>query len=943
MFPGLLYNEIQTFAAKEKRMKPMAWGRKSGAVCFIVLLVAVISVSVFAQNAGKGKEAGIGLDTLLKIAGLLLAVITGVFLVKYFSKKKKTGDLDAVEEHKIRGEKKCEKLYKEALRRELGRIGVMGPGFERIHTRIEETFTSLRISQASFELREHRIPGPAMEPGMREIYLSPEKIMEQAFPKYRVLLLIGDPGSGKTTLLKYYSVTCLDKKHRRLGFTDPKILPLFLPLRELVFQGDTPVSLYENLEAWAAKRHLDIPAPVFQYWLRNRHTLVLLDGLDEISDVEKRRRVCGWLDKLWAGLDRARFVLTSRPTGYRKPDDVELECPHLQGEIMDFTPDQQAHFLNQWFRAVYLDELPADASKSEREIKDREALDRARTIVGFLNKEENKGVRELARVPMLLQIMAIIWKDRDFLPETRWELYDVSLNYLLEYRDRRRGLKPILPADRARKALMPTALWMQETLRSDNAPKEDIHNYMQKALNTFDHQPEARLFCENLRDRAGVIADYGADHYIFRHKSFMEYLAALQTVKEVTNKPRQVGKLVGYFQDPWWEETLRFFIGKSDEKIFDQLMFRFFESNVSRELNARQQTLLQALVKEAPQKKIHSLVKGLNAGHMTDKQRRYIIDCLKTMGTPEAVEALEGFVEKGREDDSNVGLARDVVAELSEEYVIRFQPDSLRNPFEDKVEYIRIPGGTYEYSVSKKMEQVPDIYFCKYLVTNKRYRKFISYLEGGQTDLENIVPLDTFSGELLEMAKTIKGYSGYLGIKPGEWKNKFRSKYDDDKRFKGEDQPVVGVTWYAARAYCFWLSCLQKHEVVYRLPTEVEWEWAAAGKEHDGSMREYPWEKSKGEPNPNLANYGREVDATTPVDRYPDGATPEGLMDMAGNVWEWMGNFYDEDEDTYALRGGSWRYPSGLLRCVSRDPNIPPLSWVSYVGFRVAALSSPSF
>jgi len=305
------------------------------------------------------------------------------------------------------------------------------------------------------------------------------------------------------------------------------------------------------------------------------------------------------------------------------------------------------------------------------------------------------------------------------------------------------------------------------------------------------------------------------------------------------------------------------------------------------------------------------------------------------------VEALEVFIEEGRGENSNVGLARDAVAELSDEYVIEIQADSMRNPFEDNVEYIRIPGGTYKYSVSKKMETVPDIYFCKYLVTNKRYRKFISYLEGGQADFERIVSLKTFAGELLEMAETIKGFSDYLGTKPGEWKDKFRSYYDDDKRFKGEDQPVVGVAWYAARAYCFWLSCLQKQEVVYRLPTEIEWEWAAAGREPDGSMREYPWEKSKGRPNPNLANYGKEVGATTPVDRYPEGATPEGLMDMAGNVWEWMGNFYEEKKKYPAVRGGSWHLQSDSLSCASRDYDIPDLRDLPF-GFRVVSVFSPS-
>jgi formylglycine-generating enzyme required for sulfatase activity len=169
-----------------------------------------------------------------------------------------------------------------------------------------------------------------------------------------------------------------------------------------------------------------------------------------------------------------------------------------------------------------------------------------------------------------------------------------------------------------------------------------------------------------------------------------------------------------------------------------------------------------------------------------------------------------------------------------------------------------------------------------------------------------------------------------------------RSYRDEDKSFNGDDQPVVAVTWYAARAYCHWLSCLQGKEGLYRLPTEMEWEWAAAGREPDGKPRKYPWPNSKGKSTPKLANYGANVGATKPVGRYPEGATPEGLMDMAGNAWEWMENWYDEDKEYRALRGGSWSSPSESLRCAARAFFVPRLLW-DFDGFRVVCEFAPSF
>jgi formylglycine-generating enzyme required for sulfatase activity len=116
----------------------------------------------------------------------------------------------------------------------------------------------------------------------------------------------------------------------------------------------------------------------------------------------------------------------------------------------------------------------------------------------------------------------------------------------------------------------------------------------------------------------------------------------------------------------------------------------------------------------------------------------------------------------------------------------------------------------------------------------------------------------------------------------------------------------------------------------------VEWEWAAGG-EPDGSIRKYPWAKEKGKPNSNLANYDKNVGATTPVGRYPEGATPSGLMDMAGNVWEWMENLYSKKKKDCALRGGSWDDFDIALRCSARFYYLPGNHWLLLRGFRVAA------
>ena len=167
------------------------------------------------------------------------------------------------------------------------------------------------------------------------------------------------------------------------------------------------------------------------------------------------------------------------------------------------------------------------------------------------------------------------------------------------------------------------------------------------------------------------------------------------------------------------------------------------------------------------------------------------------------------------------------------------------------------------------------------------------------------------------------------------------------------DHPVTNVSWEDAQAYCAWLKAKTGRE--YRLPTEAEWEKAARGS--DGRM--FPWGDSF---DKEKANVGGFVGGTTPVGQYsPQGDSPYGCADMAGNVWEWCLDWYGEDEyarrfkagksveaphgpesgDPRVLRGGSFLTSPGLARCAYRLRD-SPRSWLVNLGFR-AVVVSPVF
>jgi formylglycine-generating enzyme required for sulfatase activity len=163
-------------------------------------------------------------------------------------------------------------------------------------------------------------------------------------------------------------------------------------------------------------------------------------------------------------------------------------------------------------------------------------------------------------------------------------------------------------------------------------------------------------------------------------------------------------------------------------------------------------------------------------------------------------------------------------------------------------------------------------------------------------------------------------------------------KPDDEGWGRGE-RPVIYVSWKEANDFCAWLK--KKTGFAFRLPTEAEWEKAARDR--------YPWGNDQ-PPASNLANFDKEIMKTNIVGSYPEGASPYGVLDMAGNVWEWLADWYaadyyensgdtdpqgPEDGTERSVRGGSWSDGAKLIRSANRSQENPE-SKLNLLGFRLA-------
>jgi formylglycine-generating enzyme required for sulfatase activity len=254
-----------------------------------------------------------------------------------------------------------------------------------------------------------------------------------------------------------------------------------------------------------------------------------------------------------------------------------------------------------------------------------------------------------------------------------------------------------------------------------------------------------------------------------------------------------------------------------------------------------------------------------------------------------------------------------IIVDLEYDIVIRNQADSILGRTDtaiklvDSFVLIRQAKNVVDIKIDELSFKGKDIVIGQYPVTNIQYRQFID--AGGYLD------------------------PSYWDQKGWMWRQEqaiFRPRYWQDARFNKPLNPVVGISWYEANAYCRWLSEKKKRNI--RLPMEGEWMVVASGKEG----RLYPWGNNFDLARLNSSNYWTEVirtvpSSTTNVFQFPSGASSDSVFDLCGNVWEMTGS---AAVGLVVACGGSWQENAKGINCMSRRL-VEPTYQDKNLGFRV--------
>lgn len=409
--------------------------------------------------------------------------------------------------------------------------------------------------------------------------------IDEALIATRRAFIRGEAGSGKTTLLQWLAV-----RAGRREFTGPMAdwndcVPLFIRLRR--YSGaDLPAPEDFLREVGRSIAHT-MPVGWVHHLLATGRALVLVDGVDELPDTQ-RRRARDWLRELVDAYPDARYVVTSRPAAAAESwlDGEAFEA----FEIQPMTASDIDAFVTHWHAAMAAG--VTDAAEANRIESSRAALTDA--------IKTRRHLRMLAVSPLMTALICALHLDRRMqLPDDRMELYTIALEMLLERRDNEREIRASdLTIARADKMLIleDFAYWLVRNGWSNASKERVLERLSGKLAELHRVQGDAEAVLTHLLDRSGLLRMPVEDQVDFVHKTFQEFLAARAAVAA-----DDIGVLVQHAHDDQWREVVLMAVGHARPRQTDELLRKLLE----RAAQSHQEYVLHALavgaIQYAPQ------------------------------------------------------------------------------------------------------------------------------------------------------------------------------------------------------------------------------------------------------------------------------------------------------------------------------------------------------
>lgn len=364
----------------------------------------------------------------------------------------------------------------------------------------------------------------------------------------KALAITGPPGSGKTTLLQHVALTF--SKNRQGAHRLRPMLPILLFVREHsydIVKSDPTLGAVAEAHFTRAYWTLKPPKGWFERQLLKRRSIVLLDGLDEVADLEARQTVARWIDRQIANYPLARFLVTARPQGYR---DSPLRRADVL-EVMPFRPEQVERFVRQWYTANAV--LAAGGRRTVPVVRraSNDADDLLRRLMA------TPALESMTVNPLLLTMITMVHKFRGALPGSRVELYDEICEVLLGRWRQAKGIDDYLKTEQKRLALQPLAAYMMEHKQRE-VSTDDALVVIAGVLERLGVDAVPR-FLMYIQESSGLLQEKEAGIWTFAHLTFQEFLASAHWRK--AGPPSEWSP---YVTDSWWHETVRLYVAKGD-------------------------------------------------------------------------------------------------------------------------------------------------------------------------------------------------------------------------------------------------------------------------------------------------------------------------------------------------------------------------------------------